>query len=115
MKVLNFGFVAVFVWAIAAQPSFAQAKPTNLPRFSKQESYASVRSKMLRAGWKPFKAKNADRCFEGDARCQGRPEMTSCAGTGRANCKFVWVKNGEKAAICTVGTDAVYDGICSYP
>jgi hypothetical protein len=53
--------------------------------------------------------------MEGDSRCQGRPEMEACAGTGMANCKFLWKKEGKITAICTVGEDAVYDNVCTYP
>ena len=94
----------------------APAGTASLPSFAKRESYASVRDKMLKAGWEPFHAQDADECDEGDARCEGRPEMSACAGTGSANCKFLWRKNGKITAICTVGEEnAVYDGICSYP
>ena len=103
----------VFAVLNAAQPAFAQA--VGLPHFKKNESYASVRTKILKAGWKPFHSKDADTCMEGDSRCQGRPEMEACAGTGMANCKFLWKKEGKITAICTVGEDAVYDNICTYP
>jgi hypothetical protein len=99
-----------------ATPLKQTAKANNLPQFKKKESYSSVRAKMLKAGWEPFHAPDADECAEGDKRCEGRPEMESCVGTGLANCKFLWRKNGKITAICTVGEDtAVYDGICSYP
>ncbi len=87
---------------------------SSLPPFAKRESYSSVRTKMLKAGWEPFHAEDADVCEEGDSRCEGRPEMESCAGAGLANCRFLWKKNGKIIAICTVGEEnAVYDGVCS--
>ena len=97
----------------SAQPAFGQA--SGLPHFKKHESYANVRAKMFEAGWKPFHSRDADTCVRGDSRCQGRPEMQFCAGTGMANCKFLWKKGEDIAAICTVGEDALYDSICSYP
>ncbi|MFO1372012.1 MAG: hypothetical protein U1F42_06330 [Candidatus Competibacteraceae bacterium] len=107
------GTLVVFLTSFA-QTSFAQAP--DLPHFKKNESYASVRAKMIKAGWKPFHSKNADTCSKGDSRCEGRPEMAACAGTGMANCKFLWKKNGKITAICTVGEEnATYDGICTYP
>ena len=48
---------------------------STLPRFDENESYSSVRLKMLEAGWEPFHAQDADNCTEGDLRCEGRPEM----------------------------------------
>lgn len=105
-------FITVLVgFAAITQTTVVQASD-DVPHFQKHENYASVRSKMLKAGWKPFHAEDADTCEEGDVRCQGRPEMVSCAGTGMANCKFLWEKNGDTIAILTVGEDpAVYDGV----
>jgi hypothetical protein len=39
--------------------------------------------------------------------------MEACAGSGMANCRFLWEKGKKKVAICTVGEDVVYDGICN--
>lgn len=97
------------VLVILLLTSFAFAQTAALPRFKKNEGYKSVRVKMLKAGWKPFHAEDADVCGEGDERCQGRPEMQSCAGTGLANCRFLWKRKGKTAVIFTVGEDAVYD------
>ena len=96
--------------------SFAQvcvAQTTDLPRFEKHESYSGIRIKMLKLGWKPHHAKDADTCLEGDTHCVGRPEMEACAGTGLGNCRFLWKKRGQTVAICTVGDEASYDGICN--
>lgn len=88
----------------------AFAQTTRLPRLKKGESYTSVRKKMLKFGWKPYKSPDADKCMEGDKRCEGRPEMQACAGTGMANCRFLWKRKGKTVAILTVGEDAVYSG-----
>ncbi len=85
----------------------------DLPQFEKDETYSSVRIKMINAGWEPLHSESADTCSESDSRCKDRPEMESCAGTGMANCKFLWKKNEKTTAICTVGEDAIYDGICN--
>ncbi len=107
-------FGIVFSILNTAQPAFAEG--SSLPHFKKSESYTSVRAKMLKEGWKPFHSKDADTCMASDSRCQGRPEMVSCAGTGLANCKFLWEKGGKIIAICTVGEDnPSYDNICAYP
>ncbi|EIL97930.1 GYF domain-containing protein [Rhodanobacter thiooxydans] len=89
---------------------------SGVPQFQKDEPYGDVRTKLLAAGWQPFHANDADTCESGDPRCEGRPEMESCAGTGLANCKFLWKKQSQVLAICTVGEEnAVFDGICSDP
>jgi hypothetical protein len=75
----------------------------------KGESYRSIRAKMIKAGWKPLHAPDADVCQAGDKRCAGRPEMQSCAGTGMANCRFLWKRKGKTVVILTVGETAVYD------
>lgn len=85
-----------------------------LPHFDENELYSSVRLKMLEAGWAPFHAQDANTCIEGDLRCEGRPEMQVCAGTGLANCKFLWQKEETITAICTIGEDAVFYSFCEY-
>lgn len=89
-----------------------QAQSTELPRFKNGEPYSKVRTKMLSAGWKPYHSKDADQCTGDDKRCKGRPEMVSCAGSGMANCKFLWKRNKKTIAICTVEEDAVFDDFC---
>lgn len=101
--------------ASEADASGASAAP-GVPQFQKDEPYADIRTKLIAAGWQPFHANDADACEEGDPRCEGRPEMDSCAGTGLANCKFLWKKQSQTLAICTVGEEnAVFDNVCSYP
>ncbi len=88
---------------------FAQIR--DLPFLKKNEYYAKVRVKLLKAGWKPFHAEDSDECQPGDLRCKGRPEMHVCAGTGLGNCEFYWKRKGKLLAIYTVGEeDAVYNG-----
>jgi len=84
----------------------------NLPSFKQGEPYASIRNKMIQAGWQPFHSPDADACYKEDERCQDRPEMESCTGTGLGNCRFIWVKNGKKAGICTIGDNAVFEMVC---
>ena len=87
------------------------AQTADLPSFKKGESYTSVRRKMLKAGWKPFHSPNADECAKGDLRCENRPEMESCAGTGLGPCNFLWKRNKKTVTITTVGENkAVYSG-----
>lgn len=90
--------------------SYAQT----VPHFNKGESYTNVRAKMLKAGWKPYHSPDADECMKGDSRCQGRPEMESCAGTGMANCRFLWKKQEKTVGICTVGEENnSFSGMCN--
>lgn len=88
--------------------SFALAQASGLPRFKKHESYKTVRIKMLKAGWKPFHAPDADECDD-DERCVGRPEMTTCSGTGLAFCVFTWKRKGKTATIQTAGENTVLE------
>lgn len=91
----------------------SEVKPIVLPFFKENESYTSIRIKMIEAGWKPFHAENAGTCLKGDERCENRPEMEDCAGTGLGNCRFLWEKDGVKTGICTIGDDAKFDGVCN--
>lgn len=86
------------------------AQTGGLPRIRKSENYKTVRVKMLKAGWKPFHSKEADKCYENDERCQGRPEMNHCAGTGLGNCEFLWKRKGKTVAIFTAGEETTYSG-----
>lgn len=79
------------------------AKNDGLPRVKEGDDYANVRKALLADGWQPYHAPNADTCMDGDTRCQGRPEMEACAGTGMANCNFLWKKDGKTIAVYTIG------------
>ena len=76
-----------------------------LPSFSKQTSYGEARRSLTAQGWSPVRMPNADRCGEGDPRCQGRPEMERCAGTGLAYCNFTWRRGSTLIVVTTVGED----------
>jgi len=91
-----------------------QRQAESLPDLKKYEAYESVRQKMLQAGWKPYQAPGADSCYEEDSRCANRPEMSSCSGTGMGYCQFLWIKNNEITGICTIGEEALFEGVCKY-
>ena len=91
---------------VVASAVFGQG--SGLPRFRKHESYSTVRIKMLKAGWKPYHASDADEC-NGDERCEGRPEMKICSGTGMAFCVFLWKRNGKTAYIQTAGENTALE------
>jgi hypothetical protein len=71
------------------------------PRFRKKTPYAAAREKLVASGWQPVISADADPCMAGDTRCEGRPEMEACAGTGEGNCLFVWRKNNTMIAVTT--------------
>ncbi|MBS1796463.1 MAG: hypothetical protein JSS81_21615 [Acidobacteria bacterium] len=100
------------VLCLGAVLSFsAMAQTFGLPKLKKGETYRAVRVKMLRAGWKPFHAPDADECAAGDKRCEGRPEMERCSGTGVGACRFLWKKGGKTVALLTAGENvAIYQG-----
>ncbi|QSI31747.1 hypothetical protein GNX71_20050 [Variovorax sp. RKNM96] len=104
---------ALAIWAAALMLGPLALAADDLPSLKTGEDYGAVRTKMIRAGWKPFHAPDADRCGSEDARCANRPEMVVCAGTGLANCKFLWKKSSRTVALCTAGeTRAVFTGVC---
>jgi hypothetical protein len=98
----------ILVISLLALTIFAQK--SGLPKLRKGEGYKSVRVKMIKAGWKPFHSKDADKCMEGDERCENRPEMEACTGTGLGNCRFLWKRKGKTVAIFTIGDNTAYDG-----
>lgn len=84
-----------------------------VPPFSRSESYAGVRVVLLRDGWQPLISKDADQCMEGDTRCEGRPEMQTCSGSGLAMCRFRWQRDGQQLTVCTAGEEqAMFHSIC---
>lgn len=84
-----------------------------VPRFTQGQTYEQVRETLLHDGWQPVISKNADVCQDGDTRCQGRPEMQSCGGTGLAMCRFAWQRDGQLLTICSFGEEvAMFHSIC---
>lgn len=93
------------------QNNSAEHAATAYPQFAKDEDYKTFRAKLVQAGWQPETAADADHCMAGDERCKGRPEMQSCAGTGAANCVFLWRKGDTVMAVSTVGIPTTVSGI----
>ena len=92
------------------QAVIANKQTDELLKFKKGEAYKSIREKLIKAGWIPFKSKEADKCYEGDERCQDFPEMEACAGTGLGNCRYLWKKGDKTLAIFTISDSPIYDG-----
>ena len=88
--------------AVIIVASFAALAKT--PTFPKNEPYASARESLLKQGWRPVHAPDPGFvCQKGDDRCQGRPETFACAGTGLANCLFLWKRQKTVIEVETVG------------
>lgn len=82
--------------------------------FNKGEAYGLVRESLITSGWSPVISANIDKCIKGDVRCENRPEMETCSGSGLAPCKFVWRKNKNTLNIFTVGMDATDQGDAAF-
>lgn len=90
--------------------TFAVFAQTNgLPALKKGERYKTVRAKLIKAGWKPYHSPDADECAAGDKRCENRPEMESCSGTGLAFCSFLWQRDKKTLRVVTSGENPVFD------
>lgn len=75
-----------------------------LPTFPRNADYSEARRSLIGLGYSPVTLPGSDQCEDGDMRCQGRPEMSSCAGTGLAQCVFVWRSpKGSLIEVVTVG------------
>lgn len=94
--------------------TFTQTKIAGMPILKKGANYETVRKKMIKSGWKPYTDPNADQCMEGDERCQNRPEMQNCSGTGYAPCRFLWKRKNKYVVIYTIGENAAYESFEAY-
>lgn len=75
-----------------------------VPSFAKGSDYEKARATLIAKGWTPATMPDAQSC-DGDPRCNGRPEMEACAGTGLANCLFTWRKGTMLIEVSTIGED----------
>lgn len=92
--------------ALALVASGAASAAERLPSFPKNTDYREARRSLIGLGYTPIKLPEADECMKGDRRCEGFPEMSSCAGTGLAQCLFVWKsKSDALIEIVTIGED----------
>lgn len=108
---------------VKAEPNVARAAPLsptphaidNVKTGKGTVGYGIIRAKLLATGWVPFHSPTADKCSDGDARCNGRPEMEVCAGTGLGECRFLWRKGDKTLAVCTAGDSAEFASYCATP
>jgi len=94
-------------WTRAKHPK----TPMTYPAFKKREQYSALRERLLKSGWQPASTADADQCIQGDSRCEGRPEMQACAGTGEANCNFRWRKAHNIIDVSTINDIPVVTAI----
>jgi hypothetical protein len=88
-----------------------QWKRSALPLLKKGEAYSAVRIRLLGSGWRPPTTTDKAQCEDGDGRCQGRPEVQACSGTGKADCLFCWEKDGRFVVVTTVYDPPIVDTI----
>ncbi len=91
--------------SVGSQEQPISTSAPSLPRFPKNTLYADARKSLIAIGWQPIHLTDSDKCSETDNRCKGRPEMEACAGTGMANCSFVWKRGDTMINVSTVGED----------
>lgn len=89
--------LAPVVVAVLAGSALAE----RLPIIAKGTEYAAAREALLKSGWQPQHRPDAQPCDDDD-RCNGRPEMVSCAGTGAGNCLFAWEKGPTQIEVGTI-------------
>jgi hypothetical protein len=91
--------------AVQAPAPAAKAAPGDAltPTFKKDDTYKTVRQRMIRAGWEAYRKADAEACDS--AKCKEYPELEDCVEAGKGWCKFNW-RSGDR--IATIGT--VSDG-----
>ena len=90
---------ALALLALALQALAAAGAAERAPVFPKGTAYGQARRSLLALGWSPVRLPDADECAKDDKRCEGRPEMSSCSGTGLARCLFIWRKGEASWAL----------------
>lgn len=87
-------------------------KEAATPNFQKDELYPSVQKKMLDAGWKPYRAPDAEACTVSEKKCADRPELEACGNNGR--CVYTWRDGNRIARIVTaidIAEDDTFEGV----
>lgn len=81
-----------------------------MPSFVSGEDYKTgVREKMLKAGWKPARSKEADSCGSAEVICDEYDEYES--HTEKEQTSFRWQRSGKIVEILTAGKDSfAYNG-----
>ena len=105
-------FLGCSFFLIIGLTSVAQAQRSEWPVFKKGEAYSTVRKKLIKAGWKPYRRDDADAYYDDISDANGKqvratfPELNTCSGTGVGYCVFTWMSPRKRPAIITtVGGD----------
>lgn len=99
---------AVLAFASLALACASAEAAERLPTFPKNTEYGEARRSLIALGWEPVTVPGSDKCEAGDTRCEGRPEMLACSGTGMGRCLFVWRRGDRLIEVGTVGEDLAY-------
>src|SRR5277367_584305 len=81
--------------AVQAPAPAAKAAPGDpvTPTFKKDDTYKTVRQRMIRAGWEAYRKPDAEACDS--AKCKEYPELEDCVEAGKGWCKFNW-RSGDR-------------------
>ncbi len=79
----------------------------SIPGVSKGMPYAEARAKLLSMGYVPYQPKGphlmtGPPCEDREEICRAYPETAACAGTGRAQCAFLFIREMEFVEVETV-------------
>ncbi len=79
----------------------------SIPGVSKGMPYAEARAKLLSMGYVPYQPKGphlmtGPPCEGREEICRAYPETAACAGTGRAQCAFLFIREMEFVEVQTV-------------
>jgi hypothetical protein len=102
--------VPLLLAAVAGVASAAEQTPNGprLPAIKAGTPYAQARKQMLAAGFVPYRIRVyrlvQTPCVGREEICRTYPEAADCAGTGNADCEFLFAKGaGPIVMIHTVG------------
>ncbi len=79
----------------------------SIPGVSKGMPYAEARAKLLSMGYVPYQPKGphlmmGPPCEGREEICRAYPETAACAGTGRGQCAFLFIRKLEFVEVTTV-------------
>lgn len=88
----------------AEQPAAADSPPAFQSSLSEGMAYASLRSAVIDAGWRPLRDPSCWENVGGEARvCDALPEVESCSGDGACLMYFADPKDGRRLRVTTYG------------
>ena len=96
------------VACLALGTGLAQGRtPVAIPGVSAEMPYVEARAKLLSMGYVPYQPRGprlmtGPPCEGREEICRAYPETAACAGTGRAECAFLFIREREFVEIETV-------------